>query len=198
MKPLKYKAAEVLIACLIVAPAAINQNAKRTATAERQETKIEIVKAAGGIAVWEPEAWKQPNPCDSVYIEEMARKPKKKVVEKTYTEAELELLANVVTAESLNQGEKGWTLVCDVILNRVNDGDFPDTITEVIYQKNQFSCTFDGGMQRWPTDDKVKETCRKELKDGASYPGVLYYTAGRFSQYGTPLFRYKDHCFSGK
>ena len=195
MKPLKYKVAEVLIACLIVAPAAINQSAKRTATAERHEIP-KVGKAADN--VWEPEAWKQPNPCDSVYIEEMAQKPKKKVVEKTYTEAELELLANVVTAESLNQGEKGWTLVCDVILNRVKDGDFPNTIYGVVYQKNQFTCTFDGGLQRWPATEEVKEVCKRELEEGPSYPGVFFYTAGRYSAYGTPLFAYKDHFFSGK
>lgn len=198
MKPLRYKAVEVLIACLIVTPAAINQSAKGTATAERQETKIEIVKAAGGIAVWEPEAWKQPDSCDSVYVEEMVKKSKKKVKKKTYTEAELELLANVVTAESLNQGEKGWTLVCDVILNRVKDDDFPDTIYGVVYQKNQFTCTFDGGLQRWPATEEVKEVCKRELEEGPSYPGVYYYTAGRYSVYGTPLLSYKDHCFSGK
>lgn len=51
----------------------------------------------------------------------------------------LELLALCIEAEAGNQGLIGKKYVCDVILNRVDDEDFPDSITDVILQKNQFS-----------------------------------------------------------
>lgn len=193
---MREKIINVLLACLIVSPAAVYQAAKPTG-AEQQPIKVEIVKEKVK-GEWQPETWQMIDPTDSIYVEEIAEKPKKKLEKKTYTEAELELLANVVTAESLNQGEHGWALVCDVILNRVKDKDFPNTIECVIYQKNQFTCTFDGGTERWPATDEVREVCRKELENGSSYPGLFYYTAGRYSNYGTPAFAYKDHYFSTK
>lgn len=60
----------------------------------------------------------------------------------------LELLAICVEAEAGNQGLQGKRLVADVILNRAEDtsGQWPDTISGVISQKNQFTSYWDDGM----------------------------------------------------
>ena len=43
-------------------------------------------------------------------------------------------LANNMYFEARNQGTAGWLAVTSVVLNRVNDSRFPDTICEVVKQ----------------------------------------------------------------
>lgn len=63
---------------------------------------------------------------------------------------ELELLAQLVEAEAGNQPFEGKCLVVDTILNRVESPDYPNTITEVIFQKNpiQFTTTVNGALEK--------------------------------------------------
>lgn len=55
------------------------------------------------------------------------------------TEEEIDLLAKVTYLEAGNQSMTGQRGVVEVVLNRVLDDRFPNTIEEVLYQKNQFS-----------------------------------------------------------
>jgi len=52
--------------------------------------------------------------------------------------AELDLMARVIEHEAGNECLEGRIAVANVILNRVNDKRFPNTVSGVIYQKNQF------------------------------------------------------------
>lgn len=116
---------------------------------------------------------------------------------KNEDDEDLLFLANCVEAEAGNQDDLGKRLVCDVILNRVDDPDFPDTIREVITQKYHFTSYWDGGMDRWkPTEDTI-EICREEL-ESRQYTGLIYFTAGNYNPYGTPAFKHGDHYFSTK
>lgn len=208
MSSFKTKTVEVLVACLIVAPAGIYQTAKRTATAERVAIPIIATSEAGKTEVWEPEAWKAPDPCDSVYVDDIESIESQRSAKKSQpvakddcklSDSEIYELANCVYAEAGNQGEKGMLLVCDVILNRVRDSDYPDTIHGVITQRNQFTCHWDGGMDRWKPTKECIEICEREAgRDTTSYPGIFYYTAGKYSAYGSPAFVYKAHYFSTK
>lgn len=118
------------------------------------------------------------------------------IAEEEYWDS-LELLAICVEAEAGNQGLEGKRLVVDVILNRVEDPAFPDTIPEVISQPYHFSSFWDGGMDRVSISEETFEAVRLELEN-RSYPGVLYFTAGRYSEYGTPWKKVGDHYFSTK
>lgn len=55
------------------------------------------------------------------------------------TREEIELLALCAMAEAEGECEQGQRLVIDSVLNRVDDPHFPDTISEVIWQKNQYA-----------------------------------------------------------
>lgn len=61
----------------------------------------------------------------------------------SYSDKEVELLARLIKSEALGEGEEGMLLVGNVVVNRVvaNCDVFKDvrTLTEVIYQKNQFA-----------------------------------------------------------
>lgn len=59
----------------------------------------------------------------------------------SYSEEDIYLLAQLINNEADGEGMNGWIAVAEVVLNRVISDRFPDTIPEVIYQKNpvQFS-----------------------------------------------------------
>ena len=58
-----------------------------------------------------------------------------------YTKAELKYLTAIIYCEAGNQPQKGKIAVANVVLNRVKNKRFPNTIKGVIYQKSQFSPT---------------------------------------------------------
>ena len=60
---------------------------------------------------------------------------------------EMELIAQLVQAEAGNQSLEGKRLVVDVVLNRVADPRFPDTVEEVIFQSGQFSVVSNGAFE---------------------------------------------------
>ena len=84
-----------------------------------------------------------------------------------------------------------------MILNRVDDPDFPDSITEVISQKYAFSSFWDGGMDRAEPSEETFLAVKMELEE-RGWPGLLYFTAGEWPKYGTPRKKVGDHYFSTK
>lgn len=64
-------------------------------------------------------------------------------------EEDIDLMARVVMSEAGNQPGETKEAVATVILNRLNSPNYPCTIKDVVYAKNQFS-TADNGK---PTDD---------------------------------------------
>lgn len=109
----------------------------------------------------------------------------------------LELLALCVEAEAGNQDLTGKRMVAAVVLNRVEDPDWPDTITEVITQPYQFSTWWNGSIEMAEPSDETFEAVRMELEE-RSYPGLYYFTSEGYSEYGTPWRKVGDHYFSTK
>lgn len=110
----------------------------------------------------------------------------------------LELLAVCVEAEAGNQSLDGKRMVVDVILNRVDDPDWPDTITEVISDPYEFSSYWDGGMDKvWEPSEETFQAVRMELGN-RSWPGIYYFTAGGYGAYGIPWKQVGGHYFSTK
>ena len=64
----------------------------------------------------------------------------------TYDEAQM--LMKIAMAEAESDGVEGKAMVMAVILNRVNDDRFPDSIEGVIYQDGQFSPIADGRYKK--------------------------------------------------
>jgi N-acetylmuramoyl-L-alanine amidase len=56
------------------------------------------------------------------------------------TGEDIDLMAKLVSAESIGEPYAGKIAVASVVLNRTIDPHFPSTIKEVIFQKNAFSC----------------------------------------------------------
>ena len=71
---------------------------------------------------------------------------------KNIATAELDLLARAVYAEARGESFDGQVAVAAVILNRVENNGFPDSIRTVIYEPQQFSCVRDGQINLTPNE----------------------------------------------
>lgn len=88
-----------------------------------------------------------------------------------YTKDELYWLSKIVSAESAGEINKGKVAVANVILNRVESDDFPDTIYGVIFDKKygvQFTPTADGAIYNTPTSESVTAAKRALLGEDVS------------------------------
>lgn len=93
------------------------------------------------------------------------------------TEYEYDILLHIVAAEAGGCDRKGQILVANVILNRVGDGRFPDTIEEVVFQKNQFSPVLAGTLWSTQVTDSVREAVESALAGEDYSEGALFFSA---------------------
>lgn len=110
---------------------------------------------------------------------------------------DLELLACIVWAEAGNQDLYGKELVADVILNRVDDPRFPDTIKDVIFQSGQFSTVRNGALNKayYNVTQECFDAVVNELQS-RNDSEALFFCANGYSLYGSPMYQYGDHYFS--
>ena len=94
---------------------------------------------------------------------------------------DMEVLLRIVEAEAGCEDEEGKLLVANVILNRMKDKAFPDTVKEVVFQQengvSQFSPIADG---RYYDVQISKETIRavsRALRGEDISEGALYFAA---------------------
>lgn len=76
------------------------------------------------------------------------------------TGEDIDLMAKLVSAESIGEPYEGKVAVASVVLNRTLDSSFPDTIKGVIFQKNAFSCVKNGTINA-----KTNQECYNAVYD---------------------------------
>lgn len=135
---------------------------------------------------------------EEMYRLEMLEEPQAHVEEnnRRYA-AELEVLAKCVEAEAGNQSIEVKRAVISVILNRVDDDDWPDTISEVIADPYEFATYWNGRMDEVTPATSTYEAIACEMET-RSYPGLYYFDMDKYLQYGTPYARMGDLYFSTK
>ena len=102
-------------------------------------------------------------------------------------------MASIIFCEAGNQSHEGQVAVGVVIMNRVRDGAFPDTVEEVIYQSGQFGPVATGWLDRVRSTDGYTEAAMQAAKDalaGANPIGnCLYFDQGGYGmQIGAHYF----------
>lgn len=107
---------------------------------------------------------------------------------------EKELLAALIFCEAGNQPYEGQVAVGAVVMNRVNSGQFPDTITDVIYQSGQFTPAMTGWLDSVLASDGYTDSAMQAASDalaGSNPIGdCLYFsTGGNGYQLGDHFFR---------
>lgn len=121
---------------------------------------------------------------------------------------ELEVLQRIVEAEATGEDIYGKILVANVVINRVNDEQFPDTISEVVFQKSggsyQFSPTRDGRYWSVNISKSTIEAVSRALSGEDYSQGALYFFARKLTSQSKAqwfdealhrLFRYGCHEF---
>ncbi len=92
-----------------------------------------------------------------------------------YSQQDYEVLKRIVQAEAGICDIKGRILVANVIINRVKSGDFPNTITDVVYQKSQFSPVYDGNLNSCTVTQETVEAVDRALSGEDYSQGALYF-----------------------
>lgn len=110
------------------------------------------------------------------------------------------LLAKISMAEAEGEGVEGKALVMLVVLNRVWNDDFPDSISEVIFQKGQFSPVSNGRYDSVEPDQECYEALRLiQIEKWDESQGALYFESESESSWHRNnlqfLFQYGNHYF---
>lgn len=91
------------------------------------------------------------------------------------SESDYNTLLRIVQAESGGCDITGKILVANVILNRVESDEFPDSIHGVVYQKSQFSPVIDGSINRCKVSDETRRAVDRALNGEDPSEGALYF-----------------------
>ena len=91
-----------------------------------------------------------------------------------YSNADIELLAKVISAEARGESYEGQVAVGAVVLNRVKHPSFPDSISGVVYQNGAFSCVYDSNWSQ-PVAESAKRAARDAVNGWDPTGGAIYY-----------------------
>lgn len=124
-----------------------------------------------------------------------------------HTKEEKELLARIMRAEAISDGDYAMLMVGNVVVNRIlaNCYTFKEikTITQAIYQENQFSGIHNSIFQAMPTKHEL-QLAEKILQGKYYHPStnaLWFYAPEEGNTCITKWYeqnlagRYKTHCF---
>lgn len=115
--------------------------------------------------------------------------------EELLSQEEIELIVLVTMAEAEGEPVEGKRLVIDVILNRMDHDRFPDTVHDVVYQRNQFTSMSNGRVDRCRVTKDIYDLVVEELKNRTNHD-VIFFTANEYGIYDAPMFSVANHYFS--
>ncbi len=124
------------------------------------------------------------------------------------SEEDYEVLLRIVEAEAGGEDIEGRMLVASVVLNRVEHEAFPDTVKDVVFQREngtaQFSPAYSGRYDRIVVSEKTIEAVDRVLCGEDISEGALYFAARKradskkmkwFDEHLTFLFSHGGHEF---
>lgn len=117
---------------------------------------------------------------------------------------EYEILLKIVEAEAGGEDTTGRMLVANVVMNRVRSAGFPDTVSEVVYQRSggraQFSPVSDGRIDRVNVSPETVEAVARAMNGEDVSLGALYFrsvhsSSGWFDRTLNRVVEYGNHIF---
>lgn len=118
------------------------------------------------------------------------------MIEKSkYTAEELDLLARVIWSEAGSDWltDEHQRAVASVVINRVNDDRFPNTIKDVVYQPGQYGCVYNGMIYQMP-NQRAYDNAKYVLENGVTIPSNVVWQSK--STQGRRLYKYiQGHYF---
>ena len=115
------------------------------------------------------------------------------------TNGNLYLLARLVYGEARGEPYKGQVAVAAVVLNRVKNSKFPNSVSGVIYQSGAFSVVSDGQINLTPDETAIK-AAHDAMNGYDPTNGCLYYynpakTTNKWMLSKPVLLRIGNHAF---
>ena len=103
--------------------------------------------------------------------------PKEKVqAASSGSSSDIQLLARAINGEARGEPYEGQVAIGAVILNRVKDSRFPNTIAGVIYQSGAFTAVSDGQINQAMEDEAtVMKAARDAMNGWDPTDGAVYY-----------------------
>ena len=137
-------------------------------------------------------------------VAEQAEENAEETAEITLSSDEYQVLLRIVQAEAGICDEEGKLLIANVILNRMESDEFPDTVRGVVYQKKQFSPVMNGKINTCKVTEETIQAVDRALNGEDISEGALYFmnrgkSASRnvrwFDANLDFLFKHGDHEF---
>lgn len=94
-----------------------------------------------------------------------------------FSEQDYDVLLHIVEAEAGGCDHQGKVLVANVVINRVRSGGFPSTVTEVVYQNNQFSPVKSGTLYSVSVSEGTQAAVNAALTGEDYSCGALFFAA---------------------
>lgn len=103
---------------------------------------------------------------------------------KPFTESDLMLLAKITMVEAGSETYLGQLAIANVILNRVKDSKFPDSIHDVIYSGKQFPPAHNGLLDKSKPNASVLRAAKDALNGKNNVENAVYFFNPDISQGG--------------
>ncbi|HKM33714.1 MAG TPA: cell wall hydrolase [Lachnospiraceae bacterium] len=108
-----------------------------------------------------------------------------KVWQYDISQEDYDVLLRIVEAEAGGEDAEGKMLVAGVVLNRVKSEDFPDTVKEVVFQKEngtaQFSPVYSGRYDSVVISEDTINAVDRVLSGEDISNGALYFAARKYA-----------------
>ena len=91
-----------------------------------------------------------------------------------FSSSDVYLLARTIYAEGRGEPYTGQVAIGAVVLNRVRDDAFPNTVSGVVYQKHAFTAVTDGQINLTPNETAMR-AARDAISGWDPTGGALYY-----------------------
>lgn len=117
---------------------------------------------------------------------------------RSISEQDIEILCRIVEAEAGGEDFLGKKMVADVVINRVTDKRFPNTVQGVVYQNingvYQFSPLADGRFEQVTISRQTRDAVRKALQGEDDTGGSLYFVAPKIANQSNYAWFQKALC----
>lgn len=113
-----------------------------------------------------------------------------------YTMEEVDVLGKLVQCEAESEDLQGKILIANVVMNRVENGQWGNSITDVIFAPGQFDPIGNGAYKLAEVDVSTKEAVLIALNGQNNSQGALYFQKSNAPWEGREyLFTYGAHSF---
>jgi N-acetylmuramoyl-L-alanine amidase len=181
------------------------QEKEERASKETREASPQKEKGAELEHLSKAEPKEEPTPEPKPVVEEVRQEepvvvPKEVPKEEPKTHAPT-VFYQIVEAEAQGESYRGKVAVAEVVLNRVEHPEFPNSIESVIMQDGQFSPVRDGRLWSVSPTSETREAVHEAMNNGDTLGGAIWFmnpeaaTTNWIAETQTEVARIGNHVF---